>query len=68
MDYELIRLVFGCNQSIPLTKDEYQEIQTARAALSIVLRTEKRLAMVAENYVTFESHLLTLTTRQDNLV
>ncbi len=61
LEYGLTRLVLGCPHFVELSKDEFDEIISAKKQLVIAMSVEQKLDLLLGNFQDFESELLNLT-------
>jgi len=64
MKYGITVLGLGYDQTVELTKEEYDDAIAAKQGVVAALSLEEKINLVLENYVEFELELLQLTTRQ----
>ncbi len=58
MDYTLEPLTIGCKAIVPLSKDEYESIRSAKSSLAMALALEEKFDLLVENYMELEQSLV----------
>lgn len=63
MEYELTRLVTGTEGVVPISKEQYEEIASAKEKLLTMLFIEQKFDLVVEDFLELETELLSSSAR-----
>jgi hypothetical protein len=64
MNYSITRLAGGQHISVSITEEEFARVKKAKVNYLIIIGIEEKLDLLLENYVEFESGLLSLSLRR----